>query len=219
LPWLSTDAHGVTAPVFSPDAARVAYGARREKDATVVMLDGEPGPAFPSIVAGPIFSPDNRHVAFAISVNDAKALVIDGDNIGRGPANGTDFITELTFGPDNRRVAYIGVVGGNFYEQGLTWRARRRVYVDGVAGAEYDVPYLGELRFSSDGNHVTYVVSGLPEGSRKVAFLVVNAREGKRYDDIFGPPRFDDDGRTITYTARTGRRFYSVKSSIEEASR
>jgi hypothetical protein len=216
---LSTEAHGVTAPVFSPDAARVAYATRRDKDATVVMLDGEPGLAFPSIVAGPVFSPDNRHIAFAISIKDAKALVIDGNNVGRGPTAGTDFITELTFAPDNRRVAYIGVVGGSLHEQGLTSRARRRVYVDGVAGPEYDVPYLGQLRFSSEGKHVTYVVGGLPEGSRKVAFLVVNAREGKRYDDIFGRPRFDDDGRTITFVAQSGRRFYSVKASIEEASR
>ena len=169
------------------------------------------------IVAGPVFSPDNRHVAVAISVTGAKALVIDGDNVGRGPASGVDFITELTFAPDNRRVAYIGVAGGSFYEEGLTGRARRRVYVDGVGGAEYDVPYLGHLQFSSDGKHVTYVGGGLPEGSRKVAFLVVNAREGRRYDDIFGPPRFDGDGRTITYMAQSGRRFYSVKASIEEA--
>ncbi len=214
---LSTEAHGVTAPVFSPDAARVAYAARREKDATVVMLNGEPGPVFPSIVAGPVFSPDNRHVAFAIAVTGAQTLVIDGDTVGRGPASGTDFITGLTFAPDNRRVAYIGVAGGSFYEEGLTGRARRRVYVDGVAGAEYDVPYLSHLQFSSDGKHMTYVVGGLPEGSRKVAFLVVNGREGKRYDDIFGLPRFDDDQRTIGYTAQSGRKFYSVKAPIEEA--
>ena len=214
---LATEAHGVTSPVFSPDAARVAYGARREKDAEVVMLDGEAGPAFPSIVAGPVFSPDNRHVAFAISVTGAKALVIDGDTIGRGPATDTDFITDLT----SPRTT------GGLPTSASPAAASTRTVILACAAArvrrwrcrsEYDMcPYLGQLRFSSDGKHVTYVVAGLPEGPRKVAFLVVNAREGKRYDDIFGPPRFDDDGRTITYVAQSGRRFYSVKVSTEEA--
>ena len=211
--WVDT--HGVSTPVFSPDAARVAYAAHRERDAAV-MLDGEPGSAFSSIIAGPVFSPDNRHIAIAITDNEAKTLVIDGANVGRGPTGGTDFITELTFAPDNQRLAYVGITGGSLYEQGYTGRARRRVYVDGVAGTEYDVPYLGRLQFTPDGKHVFYVVGGLPEGSRKVGFLVVNGREGKRYDDIFGRPRFDEDQRAISYTAQSGRRFYSVRTSIEE---
>jgi Tol biopolymer transport system component len=211
--WVDT--HGVSTPVFSPDAARVAYAARREKD-VAVLLDGDRGLEFSSIIAGPVFSPDNRHIAFAITDKGATALVIDGANVGRGPSGGTDFITELTFAPDNQRVAYIGVTGGSMYEEGLTARARRRVYVDGVAGTEYDVPYLGRLQFSPDGKHVYYVVGGLPEASRKVGFLVVNGREGKRYDDVFGRPRLHEDQRAIRYTAQSGRRFYSVKASIEE---
>ena len=188
---LATEAHGVTSPVFSPDAARVAYGARREKDAEVVMLDGEAGPAFPSIVAGPVFSPDNRHVAFAISVNDAKALVIDGDNIGQGPASDTDFITGLAFAPDNRPACIHRRHRAVVITRTALPRVRGGASTSMASpGRSTNVPYLGQLRFSSDGKHVTYVVSGLPEGSRKVAFLVVNAREGKRYDDIFGPPSF-----------------------------
>jgi hypothetical protein len=172
------DTHGVSTPVFSRDSERVAYAARREKDATVIV-DGEPGPASSTIIAGPVFSPDSRHIAFGIADKEVRALVIDGANVGRGPAGGTDFITELTFAPDNHRVAYIGITGGGMYEQGFTGRARRRVYVDGVAGTEYDVPYLGRLQFSPDGKHVCYVVGGLPEGSRNVGFVVVNGREGK----------------------------------------
>jgi hypothetical protein len=212
--WVDT--HGVSIPVFSPDGARVAHAVRRDKDGTVLVLDGELGPAFPSIIAGPVFSPDNRHVAVAISENETKALVVDGANVGRGPSGGTDFITDLTFAPDNQRVAYIGTTGGSMWEQGQTARARRRVYVDGVAGPEYDVPYLGGLEFSVDGKHVAYIVSGLSEGSRTVTFVVVDGREGKRYDDIFGRPRFDDDRRAIRYTAQSGRKFYSVRASIEE---
>ena len=212
----SSDTHGVTTPVFSPDAARVAYAARREKDSAVIMVDGEPGPAFSSIVAGPVFSPDSKHVAIAISEAGATTFVVDGAKVAQGPVAGTDFISELTFAPDNQRLAYIGVTGGNMYEQGLTVRARRRVYVDGVAGQEYDVPYLGRLQFSPDGKHLTYVVGGLSDGSRKIGFVVVGAREGKRYDDVFGSPRFEEGGRAIVYTAQSGRKFYSVRSSLDE---
>lgn len=213
-----SDTHGVTTPVFSPDASRVAYGARRDKDGAVVMLDGEVGPAFPSIVAGPVFSHDGTHIAFATADAGATTLVIDGAKVGRGPAAGTDFITELTFAPDNQRLAYIGVTGGNMYDQGFTVRARRRVYVDGVAGSEYNVPYLGRLRFSADGKHAMYVVGGLTDGSRNVAFVVMNGREGKRYDGILGSPRLEKEGRAFTYLAQLDRKFYSVRSSIEEPS-
>jgi hypothetical protein len=212
--WIDT--HGVSAPVFSPDGMRVAHAVRRDKDATVIVLDGKQGPVFPSIIAGPVFSPDNRQVAFAISENQTKALVIDEANVGRGPGGDTDFITHLTFAPGNGPLAYIGVAGGTLYDEGRTARARRRVYVDGVAGPEYNVPYLGGLEFSVDGKHVAYVVGGLSEASRSVAFVVVNGHEGKRYDDVFGRPRLDGDRRTVTYTAQSGRKFYAVSASIED---
>jgi hypothetical protein len=157
-------------------------------------------------------------VAVAIAEAGATTLVIDGAKAGRSPTAGTDFVTDLTFAPDNQRVAYIGITGGNMYDQAFTARARRRVYLDGVPGTEYDVPYLGRLQFSADGQHVVYVVAG-SEGPRTVAFIVVNGREGKRYDGILGSPRVDDDSGSITYTAQSGRRFYSVRSSMAEPRR
>ena len=211
-----SDTHGVGTPLFSPDGIRVAYAARRGKEDAVVILDGEAGPPFASIVAGPVFSPDSRHLAFAVVDAGGLALVVDGKTIGRGPLAGTDFIRDLTFAPDNTRLAYIGVTGGNLWDQGMTARARRRVYVDGIAGAEYDVPYLGGLRFSRDGKHLVYVVGGFADQSRTVAFVVANGSEGKRYDEIFGAPRFDEGERAVRYTAQLGRSFYAVRTLVED---
>ena len=134
---LLSDIHGVTAPVFSPDGARVAHAVRRGEDDATVMVDGQPGPRFPSIVAGPVFSADSRHVAYVVSDAGVKTLVVDGERVGGGSAPGTDFVSELTFAPDNRTVGYVGITGGSWYESGFTRRARRRVYVDGRSGVEY----------------------------------------------------------------------------------
>jgi hypothetical protein len=102
---------------------------------------------------------------------------------------------------------------------GYTARARRRVYVDGVAGTEYDAFYLGDLQFSPDAKHILYIVGGVAEGAQKAAFVVVNGREGKRYDEVFRRADFDDEGRGVRYTAQSGRKFYSVRASIEETAR
>jgi roadblock/LC7 domain-containing protein len=166
LPQLLSDTDGVTAPVLSPDGRRVAYAARRDKETSTVIVDGQPGPALPSIVAGPVFSPDSQHVAVVISEGDAKILVVDGVKTTGSAASGTDFILDLAFAANNRRGAYIGIDGGNMYEQGYTRRARRRVYVDGTPGPEYNALYLGQLQFTPDGAHITYIV-GLSEANER----------------------------------------------------
>ena len=215
LPQLLSDTHGVTAPVFSPDGRRVAYAARRDKETSTVIVDGEPGPVLPSIVAGPVFSPDSQHVAVVISEGDAKILVVDGVKTAGSAASGTDFIVDLAFAANNRRGAYIGIDGGNMYEQGYTRRARRRVYVDGTPGPEYNALYLGQLQFTPDGAHITYVV-GLSEKPTRVAFVVVDRLEGKRYDDIFSPVRVNEGARAIIYTAQAGRRLFRVTQPLEQ---
>jgi hypothetical protein len=162
-----------------------------------------------------VFSPDSQHVAVVISEGDAKILVVDSVKTAGSTASGTDFILDLAFAPNNRRGAYIGVDGGSMYEQGFTRRARRRVYVDGIPGPEYNALNLGQLQFTPDGAHITYVV-GLSEEPTRVAFVVVDRLEGKRYDDIFGPVRINESARAITYTAQAGRRLFRVTQPLEQ---
>jgi roadblock/LC7 domain-containing protein len=208
--------HGVTAPTFSPDGRRVSYAARRGKDAAAVMVDGEAGATFVSILAGPLFSLDSEHVALVVADAGTTSLVVDGVKVGPASSARLDFIDRMMFAPDNRRVAYVAVNGGDWYERGLTSRARRRVYVDGVAGTEYDARYLGRVGFTPDGRHFAYVVDGLSEASTEVSFVVVDATEGKRYDDIFGSLHLEPDGASIRYTARKGRKFYRVTQPFVE---
>lgn len=206
--------HGVTAPVFSPDGQRSAYAARQAKDAATVIHNEERSATVPAILAGPLFSPDGQHLAWVISDGGGVALVVDGTKVGAASADETDFVTGLFFAPDSRRVAYVGVNGGDWYERGFTRRARRRVYLDGVAGTEYDAMFLGRLQFTLDGNHLSYVVGRTSENSRNVSFVVIDRAEGKRYDDIFGWPRIGGDGRSISYIAQAGRKFYVVTQPL-----
>jgi hypothetical protein len=211
---LFSDVHGVTAPVFSPDGTRVAYAVHRGKDDAAVIVDGAPGPRFPSIVAGPVFSADSRHVAYVVSDGDVKMLVIDGERVGRESAVGTDFVSELTFAANNRTVGYIGITGGSWYERGLTLRARRRVYVDGQSGAEYDALRISSPQFTSDGRHTVYAVYHVQENSRNVSFVVTDGAEGKRYDYLFAALDILDN-RAVVYAAQSGRKFFRVTQSLQ----
>ena len=82
------------------------------------------------------------------------------------------------------------------------------------AGREYDALFLGHLQFTPDGRSVTYVGGGVSEGSRDVAFVVVNDREGTRYDDILGRPRIEPDGSSVSYIGQSGRKFYRVTQAL-----
>lgn len=209
FPQLDSETYGVSSPVFSPDSKRVSYGARRGKDDSVVMLDGEAGATYPSILAGPTFSADSRHVALIVAGKEGPMLVVDGAKVPSGAPDDTDFFYGMTFAPDNRRVAYVGVKGGSLYDQGFTARARRRVYVDGVAGREYNARSLTRLQFTPDGRHLLFVTGGVSENSRNVSFLVADGVEGKRYDYIYGDIRVE--GASFAYTAQSGRKFFTVR--------
>jgi hypothetical protein len=213
---LDSETYGVSSPVFSPDSMRVAYGARRGKDDSAVMLDGEAGATYPSILAGPAFSADSRHIASIVAGKDAPMLVVDGATVPSGAPDDTDFFYGLTFAPDHRRVAYVGVKGGSLYDQGFTVRARRRVYVDGVAGPEYNARALTRLQFTVYGRHLLFVTSGVSENSRTVAFVVADGAEGKRYDYIYGDIRVE--GASFSYTAQAGRKFLRVRHVLVETS-
>jgi len=211
---LLSDIHGLTAPVFSPDGTRIAFAVHRGENDAAVIVDGQPGPRFPSIVGGPVFSADSRHVAYVVSEGDGKMLVVDGERVGRAAPAGTDFVTELTFAPNNRTVGYVGVTGGSWYERGLTRRAKRRIYVDGQAGNEYDALAISRPQFTSEGSHSVYAVYHLQEKSRNVSFVVTDTAEGKRYDYLFGTLDILEN-RAVVYAAQSGRKFFRVTQPLQ----
>jgi hypothetical protein len=215
-------------PRFSADGKRVAYVARRGKDDEVVIVDGQPGPRFRSIATPPLFCNEGRHLAYIVSDAEGKFLVVDGERVGSAMLPGADFVADLAFAPDGRRVGYVAIAGSfwaawarnmatgvNDSTKAVGRSAKRRVYVDGQPGSEYDAQGLSGLDFTRDSRHVIYVVHGVQQGSRKVSFVVTNRTEGKRYDGGWARTLAVQDGGTVTYVAQTGRKFLRVTHPIQ----
>jgi Tol biopolymer transport system component len=116
--------------VFSADSRRVAYRARVGDQWVVVVDDKEQRP-YDRVGEGPVFSLDGLRMAYvAVAIKGLPAqqfAVVDGREekpyhavvavsvaADKGKAAWTinDSITDLTFSPDGRRVAYVVIGGG-----------------------------------------------------------------------------------------------------------
>ena len=207
---VSSQTFGVSLPEFSKDGTHVAHAARRGKDDSVVLLDGKPGPPFKSILGGPIFIGDSAEVAYVASDAGATTLVVRGERVGKGSADGADYVHSMVLAPDGRRVAFVAVNGGLFFASGFSGRARRRAYLQGEPGKEYNAVWLGDLEFTEDGQHLLYVVRRLEEAGRQVSFAVIDGIEGKRYDAVLAPRVEEGNPPGLAFVARSGRKFLKV---------
>ncbi len=79
--------------------------------------------------------------------------------------------------------------------------------VDGAAGREYDAIAITNLRFSPSGQHLAYQVI---DAENDKSLVVIDGREGKRYDGVFRGSLTFQDENTVQYAARMGNKFYRV---------
>lgn len=151
---------------FSPDARRMAYWVKTGSTVRVVV-DGEPQLRGLGVVSGwqgssrqrfmlhanagwsngaVAFSPDGRHVAYALRRKGRDRLVLDGTEI----ADHDTFLNRpVVFSPDSRRLAYGVAVGrGN------------AMVVDGVEGRSHGTFPVVPFTFSRDSKHSAFVIPG-----------------------------------------------------------
>jgi Tol biopolymer transport system component len=84
VPQREYDQVGMGSLRFSPDSKRLGYVAMRGRGVKrLAVVDGQEGPEYDRIPAGPFFSPDSRHVVYAAMRDQSCFVVIDGDP---GPA-------------------------------------------------------------------------------------------------------------------------------------
>ena len=214
FPVLWADWHGVSEPLFSLLGGRVAYAARRAKNDFVAVIDGQEGPSVEAILLAPRFSDDGEHVAYVVKDKGTLATIVDGKRVGEYSAEGVDAAEHLTWDSDGRHVAMVGVWGGTGYDQGRTPRARRRVFLDGRPGAEYNSDFISNLRFSGTGRRFAYVVHHGGEGD--VDFVVIDGAESKRYEGVWGRFLKFDGESALTWIARAGRKFLRVRQPLGE---
>jgi hypothetical protein len=205
--------HGVSSPDLSADGKHVAYAARRDKDDMTVVADGEAGPTFSFIYGGAYYSPNGKHLAYvARKLDGGVCLVVDGKCLGASiPAEGMDTVSSIVINDDGTHGSFVGVWGGYWYDQGGTKRARRRAIVDGIPAKEYDCIRISDVTITRDGKHHGYAVHDWNGSS----LVVVDGVEGKRYDEvIYGQLEAKDDN-TLTYIARTGKKYVRVAQAVK----
>jgi hypothetical protein len=148
-----------------------------------VVIDGEasdwvdgiedlPGPA--------LFSPDSRHVAYAVREGMSHQYVIDGQR-----QQAFEMLDQPIWSPDSGRFAYGAVVGGD----------RMALVIDGAPGPP--AWRVGAATFSADSRRVAYAASD----ARNRLRIVIDTESSPVYNDLWGSPAFSPDGRKVAYLA------------------
>lgn len=172
---VTCEAIAADSPAFSPDGRRLAQGLQRDGCWRMFTVDcesreAEPlGPDFTHGAGRPLFSRDGGRVAFIGWSGDKRVAVVGGE---AGPP--FDAITNLTFSPDGRRIAY---EAGRFYKDDPTKSDTWFPVVDHKPRPEYDAFLRGSGTFSEDGRHFAYSAS---QGDRRVVVIDDQISSGYR---------------------------------------
>jgi Tol biopolymer transport system component len=214
--------------VFSPDSARLVFGARRDNKWYVVVDGQELGPyEFLGSATGLQFSPDGKRLAFAALVEKKWRVIVDGQ-----PQPPCDNVGDLAFSADGRRLAYAAQSGGKW-----------QVILDGKPQAEYSALAEGRLTFSPVGVTLAYVAAAdrkwqviaagepwlpfdqvgrlvfSPNGkylacavkSGPADSVLLNNRQQRLYDHVVAMSMtFSPDSSKLAYAARLGRAAFAV---------
>lgn len=211
-------------PVFSPDSSKVAFRTRvsywykgevTHKREEFIVVDGKEGKKY-DFVGDPVFSPNSQKIAFW-AVPEFNLVTQRGESFivinGKEGKKYDDFLRNPVFSPDSSKVAYVvpqGELGGKSF-----------VVVGNKEGKQYDSVLINPIIvFSPDSSKVAYVVTTVEffDGGRNMrigkSFVVVDGKEGKKYD-IVGKPVFSPDSRYLAYGAKDDRELWWIVEEVE----
>jgi hypothetical protein len=213
-PTGESDCIGVTTGAHvSLDGSRVAYVARPSaapEAKCFLVVDDKPGKEYDEIaVAGIVFGPDSKHLAYAARQGKEWRVVLDGkegpayDALGNDAAKLPGLYGPL-FSLKGNRLAYAAKKDGKWL-----------MVVDGEAGPAYDAigseaqvfPECYGLRFSPDGKHVAYTAR-----KGETWRVVADGKPGAEYDNVRGETlHYSPDSAALAYVAeKDGRRVLVV---------
>lgn len=174
----------------SPDGYHLAYTKFTDQGEYVVFEGQEQGP-YDEIVSLLNFSPDSQHLAYAARLGDKTFAVVDSVE----QTYYDEVYPPIIFSPDSQKNAYIAI------------KDRKSIAV--IDGQEISYDEISRIKFSPDSEHYMFVARDLNAN----AFVVLDGKEGKKYDDIelynldlyFSP-----DGNHHAYLAKTGNDWVAV---------
>ena len=206
---------GIGTPIFAPNSEYVAYFAFKKgysggmfnlfssKSAWLVISNQTEISQHDDVIDySLIFSPDSRHIAYAVSPGN---LVIDGipkhwykpdeegnftkEDITLDDYFGLEVSMPFLFSPDSKRLAFVRQMSGGWC-----------VIVDSLHQKKYDNILLGTPIFSPDSKKIVYAAV---QDDR--SFIVLDGVEGTHYDGL--------DGETITFSLDSKRLAFACKKN------
>ncbi|QXE90559.1 hypothetical protein [Geomonas subterranea] len=144
-------------------------------------------------------SPDGTSVAYVAEKGGRKVLVWNGQEKAFPPGK---LVGQIVFRPGNKGVGLLTDSNGScaFHEPFSGSGPQIRPYDE-----------VGELAYSKDGKSLVYLGRKVTPGQTgKSIFMVVNGKEGPRFDKVISPT-FTPDGQKVVYRVRhEGKRFMVV---------
>lgn len=190
--------------VISEDKTRIAATSEVGNKQRVVELSfAKPesvkeGPLYDSIKQL-VISADGASVAYLAEKGGARVVVLNGQE---KPFPAGDLVGSLVLRPGNKGLGFLTASTG-------TCTLHQPFSNDGILKRQYDE--VGELAYSSDGGGYVYLGRKETPGRKgRSIFLVVNGKEGPKFDKIIKPV-FSPDGQRVAYRVRQdGKRFMVV---------
>lgn len=180
---------------LSPNRKRLAFFRKLPDEKWALVVDEHPGKPYDDVAKmKPLFSADNRRVAFIGKKNGRTHVVIDGVE-----GNGYDSVGGITFSPDSKHVAYMGAEG-----------AKRFVVLDEIEQPlRYDGLHGSGPIFSPDSQRLGYAARRALKW-----FVVIDGKEGKAYDGA-AEVVFSPDSRHWAHFAKRGAKALIVLDGVE----
>lgn len=197
--------------VFSPDSQRLAYWAKDDNGAWLVV-DGKQYSLPESHASQPVFSPDSKHVAIATN----HSVMVDDINHNMK----TQPLGNIIFSPDSKRIAFKVMGESGRSAAGMMGEPHYSVQValDFITGPEYES--LGDatcgefddpIYFTPDSKHVVYF------GKRdNDYFAVVDGAETLLDLVPYTQPVFDSPAKFHFIAIRNGREVILVEAEITD---
>lgn len=188
---------------LSPDGQHVAYSYRNGK--RCMVLDGRPG-IFYDDVWQPVFSPDNRHIAYIAQEHDLSHIVI-GQKLSAGVQT---FIGNPVFSSDSTKVAYV---------EGAGVGKSARLVVSDLSLKPLLTKECIDKEFVTNPAMTKIALVAVADGKQRVIIVDFNKpdqiTEGAVFDAILKPV-FGSDGVSVAYAAQRGRNRYLVYDGKEQ---